>query len=188
VPTPPTTPAPIPAPPAAPPPTTFSAELNASSIFIGASIINRWPLPIHNAGISGQNTSEILQRFPGTVIGRGYTRVIMQGGTNDILQGVRDPPSTISANFASMGQMARAANIDVVLISLGPISTNGVNYDSTVVAVNARLRQLALDQGYVYIDIFTPMQGHPEYLPDGFHPNALGYSVIEKALSQLVTK
>jgi lysophospholipase L1-like esterase len=166
----------------------LSVELNASSIFIGASIIQGWPMPVHNAGISGQTTSQILQRFPGTVIGRGYARVIIQGGTNDITQGVKDPPGTVSANFASMGQMARAAGMDVVVLSVGPITAGGANMDSMVIAVNARLRQLALDQGYVYVDIFTPMQGHPEYFLDGFHPNGLGYAVMEKALAQLVTK
>ncbi|HET6178086.1 MAG TPA: hypothetical protein VFE61_14200 [Candidatus Sulfotelmatobacter sp.] len=46
--------------------------------------------------------------------------------------------------------------------------------------------QLALQQGYLLVDYFTPMSGHPEFFPDGIHPNAAGYAVMEKALSAVV--
>jgi lysophospholipase L1-like esterase len=192
-PTPTPTPTPVPTPTPTPvvptpSPTTFSASLNASSVFIGASIIQRWPLPLHNKGISGQTSAQVLQRFQSDVVGHGYVRVIIQVGSNDILQRVKDPPSTVSANIASMAQIARAANIDVVLMSLATITYNGVNYDSGAAAVNAQTRQLATNQGYPYLDIYTPMQGHPEYFVDGLHPTAAGYAVMEKVLAQTVTK
>jgi lysophospholipase L1-like esterase len=54
--------------------------------------------------------------------------------------------------------------------------------------VNAQTRQLATNQGYPYLDIYTPMQGHPEYFVDGLHPTTAGYAVMEKVLAQTVTK
>jgi len=147
-----------------------------------------WPLPRHNAGIAGQTSSQVLQRFTTDVLNHGYARVIIQVGSNDVIQQVKDPPGTISANIASMAQEARAAKIDVYIISLGPITYAGRNLDASSSAVNDSLRALAAAQGYGYIDIFTPLQGHPEYFVDGIHPNAAGYAIIEKALAQIVLK
>ena len=112
--------------------------------------------------------------------------MIIQVGSNDILQRVKDPPGTVSANVASMGQEARSDKMDVVILSLGPITVQGTNYDTSAQAVNAKLRDLATQQGYRYVDIFTPLQGHPEYFKDGLHPNTDGYAVIEKALAKVL--
>jgi len=38
------------------------------------------------------------------------------------------------------------------------------------------------------VDYFTPLSGHPEFFKDGIHPNAMGYAVMEDALSQVVTR
>ncbi len=178
--------APVPVPVPTPALATLSPELNASSMFIGASIINRWPLPVHNGGIPGQTSSQVLQRFPIDVLHHGYARVIIQVGSNDILQQVKDPSSTVSSNLAFMGQEARAANIDVVVISLAPITWGGMNLDESSSAVNVKLHELATAQGYHYVDVFTPMQGHPEYFVDGLHPNVDGYAVIENALARVL--
>ena len=175
---------PVASPPAAPDPTTLRSDLNESSVFLGASIIQYWPLPVHNAGVAGQTSYLVLQRVPKDVLHHGYARVIIQVGSNDILQGVKDPPGTVSANVASMGQEAHADNLDVIILSLGPITSQGRNYDASSQAVNVKLQDVATQNGYRYVDIFTPLQGHPEYFKDGLHPNSEGYAIIEKALAK----
>ncbi len=170
----------------APLPTTFSQQLNSTSIFIGASIIQYWPMPLHNAGIAGQTTSQVLARFKSDVVGHGYTRVIILCGTNDILQSTPNLVDEATTNLKAMAAIADAAGIEVVLSELPPVVSNGTDLSSTVAALDASIAQLAATQGYLVVDFFTPMSGHPEYFVDGIHPNPAGYAVMEKALSAIV--
>ena len=114
-----------PPPPASASPSTLSAELNATSVFEGASIIHYWPLPINNNGIPGQTTAQVLARFKSDVVGQGYARVIILCGTNDILQNTPNLTTEVAANLKAMGQIATAAGIQVVLSELPPETWNG---------------------------------------------------------------
>jgi len=153
---------------------------------MGASIIQYWPMPLHNNGIAGQTTSEVLARFKSDVVGHGYVRVIILCGTNDILQSTPDLVAEATANLKAMAAIADAAGIEVVLSELPPAVSNGTDLSSTVAALNVSIAQLAATQGYLVVDYFTPMSGHPEYFVDGIHPNTAGYAVMEKALSAVV--
>lgn len=167
------------------PTTAFDSASNRTSVFVGASIIQWWPLPVHNAGIFGQTTTQMLERFKADVLGHGYARVIILGGVNDVLQQGSDPPVQITTNLKSMASIARGAGLDVILISLPPLTYNGADLNASVSRANAGIQQLAADQGYVFVDIFTPMHGHKEYFIDGIHRNALGYSIMERSLAAL---
>jgi lysophospholipase L1-like esterase len=170
------------------PPETFSIDLNRTSIFMGASIIQFWPLPLHNGGIGGQTTSEVLARFKSEVVGHGYERVIILCGTNDVLQNTPNLVTEISANLKSMGEIATEAGLEVVLSELPPAVWAGMDLSPTISAVNASIAQLAKEQGYLLVDYFSPMSGHPEFFPDGVHPSPTGYAVMEKALSAIVVQ
>ncbi len=170
------------------PPETFSRELNSTSVFSGASIIQYWPLPIHNAGIAGETTSEVLTRFKTAVVGHGYLRVIVLCGTNDILQNKPNLVAEITANLRSMRQIAADAGIEVVLSQLPPATSGGVDLSPTIATVNAAIVSLAAEHGDLVVDFYTPLLGHPEYFPDGIHPNSAGYAVMEKALSATVLR
>ena len=172
--------------PASASPSTLSAKVNATSVFEGASIVHYWPLPINNNGIPGQTTAEVLARFKSDVVGQGYARVIILCGTNDILQSTPNLTTELTANLKVMGQIATAAGIQVVLSELPPVTSNGVDLNATIAAVNDSIAQLAQQQGYLLVDYFTPMYGHPEYFSDGIHPNAEGYSVMEAALAAVL--
>jgi hypothetical protein len=169
-------------------PATFSPALNATSVFIGASIIQNWPLPTFNRGIAGQTTSQVLARFQSDVVGHGYTRVIILCGTNDVVQ---NPPNLVqeaTENLKMMTQIASDAGIQVVLSELPPVVSKGTDLNQTVQALNASIAQLAADHSYLVVDYFTPMVGHPEYFTDGVHPNSTGYAVMEKALAAVVRR
>ena len=73
-----------------------------------------------------------------------------------------------------------------VLSELPPAINQGVDFSPTIQALNTSIAQLAADNGYLVVDYFTPMVGHPEYFTDGVHPNATGYAVMEKALAAVV--
>jgi hypothetical protein len=172
--------------PVTPLPTTFSTALNSTSDFIGASIIQYWPLPLHDDGISGQTSSQVLARFSSTVLNHGYARVIILCGTNDILQGDANLTTELPANLQAMATIARSAGIEVVLSELPPLSGSNANLNPDVIAANATIVQLATQQGYLLVDYYDPLSGHPEDFPDGIHPNAAGYAVMEAALSAVV--
>jgi PKD repeat protein/lysophospholipase L1-like esterase len=168
-----------------PTPTTFSSSLNNSTVFMGDSITNFWPLPVNNAGISGQHASQMLERFASDVLGHGYARVVILAGTNDIwFPGVGTDQAV--EQIESMAQMARAAGIEPVLCELPPMTSDPDYFNPLDVAFNAALADFAITNGYLLVDYYTPMVGHPEYFVDGVHPNAAGYAVMEAALSAVV--
>jgi lysophospholipase L1-like esterase len=163
----------------------FSKSLNNTSVFMGDSITEGWPLPDHNEGIYGQTTAQMLARFNTDVIGRGYKRVVILGGTND----VNIPQvnvSDVAVNLDAMATMAEASGIEVILCKLPPI--NQSNLTERLTSVNQEITNLAQSKGLLLVDYFTPLSGHPEFFKDGVHPNAMGYAVMEDALSEVVVK
>jgi lysophospholipase L1-like esterase len=155
---------------------------------LGDSITQLWPLPEHNAGIGGQTTTQMLSRFNADILGHGYKRVVILGGTNDVRfsqTGVLDA----STNLETMAAIARAANIEVVLCKIPPItSLDRGDLTAQVNSLNSAIAVLAEERGYPLVDYYTPMAGHPEYFLDGLHPNPVGYAVMEKALWEVVLR
>jgi lysophospholipase L1-like esterase len=153
---------------------------------VGASIVYYWPLPLHNAGIAGQTTAQVLERFKSDVLGHGYVRVVILCGTNDVLQHTPNLITEATDNLAAMAKIATNAGVEVVLSELPPAMSSGVDLNATISQLNASIAQLALQQGYLVVDYFTPMFGHPEFFLDGIHPNSAGYAVMAKALAAVV--
>jgi hypothetical protein len=173
------------------PPTNYSAALNQGTVFMGASIVNYWPMPMHDVGIPGQITSQMLARFQTDVLGHGYSRVVILGGSNDIIDGVAGVPSELVANIQAMGQMASNAGMEVVLSELPPASVataTGIPFNTTVQQVNAGIKQLAIENGWLVVDYYTPLVNYPQDFVDGLHPNAAGYAVMEAALAGVVSR
>lgn len=162
----------------------FNDSLNATTAFMGDSITQFWRLPDHNLGISGQTTAQMLDRFSADVLGHGFKRVVILGGTNDI--SFHQSLSNVSLNLDTMAAMARRSGMEVVLCTLPPIS--GQNVSDQVTSANKEIAALARSRGYLLVDYFTAMAGHPEYFLDQVHPDKLGYSVMETTLSRVVIK
>ncbi len=161
----------------------FSESLNSTTVFMGDSITAAWPMPEHDAGIPGQTTAQMLDRFNADVVGHGFKRVVILGGTNDVLQ--RLNLSNVSQNLAAMANIAESANIEVVLCKLPPIR----NSNGQTKSVNQEITALAQSRRLLLVDYFTPMSGHSDYFKDdGIHPNALGYTVMEATLSGVVSE
>jgi lysophospholipase L1-like esterase len=163
----------------------FSSSLNSTSVFMGDSITEGWPLPDHNKGIFGQTTAQMLARFNTDVIGHGYERVVILGGTNDInipQINVMD----VYTNLDAMATMAESAGMEVVLCKVPPRFP--AMYDDRYTSVNEEITSLAQSKHLLLVDYFTVLTGHPEFFKDGVHPNQMGYAVMENTLSQVVVK
>ena len=187
------------------------SESDKRVVFMGNSITEAWaPLfsqlfpgkPYVGRGISGQTTPQMLVRFRQDVIALKPAVVVILGGTNDIAGNTG--PSTIEMiedNIASMSELARANNIQVVLCSVLPVFDYpwkpGLEPAPKIVALNSWIRAYANAHGVQYADFHGAMadtrQGLPEELAaDGVHPNLAGYKImapiVERAIRQALQR
>lgn len=161
---------------------------NPNIAFIGDSITNYWSLPATNLGVPGDTTTMMLARFPSEVLGHDYKVVVILGGTNDIRNiyaSLDKEVATAIANIGNMAAQAQKAKLIVVLCSVPPVES--ADEAGRPEALNAQIAKLAKAQGYLYVDYYTPMAGHPEYFKDELHPNGEGYAVMKAALEKVVS-
>lgn len=172
-------------------------------VFLGDSITEYWRLAqpdlfgdkIVDRGISGQTTPQILLRFYADVVALHPRVVHIMAGTNDIA-GNTGPMSDdqIFDNIRAMLDIAAANHIKVVLASITPAAAGDANHPAArILAINARLRQLAAHRGAIFVDYHTPMSDERHGISrgladDGLHPNRDGYAVMrplaERALAE----
>jgi len=174
----------------------------ARVVFMGDSITDGWQQPRYGGffpgkpyvdrGISGQTTPQMLVRFRRDVIDLGAKAVVILAGTNDIA-GNTGPMTNeeIQGNLASMGELAHAHNMKVVLSSITPVSeyhVRGTPQTTTrpmerIKAMNEWMKSYAASHGDTYLDYFSAMiddKGlmRAELTEDDLHPNAKGYAIM----------
>jgi acyl-CoA thioesterase I len=167
-------------------------------VFMGDSITEGWHFdgpegsfpekPYVNRGISGQTSPQMLLRFRQDVIELQPKVVVILAGTNDIAGNTG--PMTLEQtedNLASMGDLATANHIRVVLCSVLPAYDfpwhPGLEPAPKVVALNTWIKSYAAEKGYVYVDYHSAMKDQRDGLPvtlskDGVHPLPAGYAVM----------
>ena len=175
-------------------------------IFYGNSITDSWASLFPEMfpgkhylgrGISGQTTPQMLVRFPQDVIRLEPDVVVILAGTNDIAGNTG--PSTqkmIEDNIVSMVDLALANSISVVLCSVLPVSDYpwkpGLNPGPKIVELNKWMRQLAQNEGLVYVDYHSEMVNDSlglarELTYDGVHPNHAGYQVMARLVDPAIS-
>lgn len=193
--------------PAAPPIEASPLPPGPLVVFMGDSITQYWgggapayPNPpittlvpgAIDAGVAGEVTQDMQQRFAADVLAKNPQVVVILGGTNDIR--LQQNP-TVDA-IASMAQQASAAGIRVVIGTVPPselwLGSTFLTESQSVAAVitfNTQLRALASAYGYAVVDYYgalTNGQGLPEedayFLSDEIHPSAEGYVIMWNVL------
>ncbi|MGM9735722.1 MAG: GDSL-type esterase/lipase family protein [Candidatus Cryptobacteroides sp.] len=149
-----------------------------------------------NKGISGQNSTQILARFEQDIIAESPQTVIICCGTNDIAgNGGVTTNDYILSNISAMAQMATQAHIKVILCSLLPCNyyywATSVHPEDRIADLNEKIRNLALSNGYPYVDYYTPMVDadrglNSAYTSDRCHPNQAGYTVMEGIVKPVI--
>ncbi len=174
-------------------------------IFYGNSITDSWASLFPEMfpgkhylgrGISGQTTPQMLVRFPQDVIRLEPDVVVILAGTNDIAGNTGPSTQTmIEDNIVSMVDLALANSISVVLCSVLPVSDYpwkpGLNPGPKIVELNAWMRQLAQNEGLVYVDYHSEMVNDSlglarELTYDGVHPNQAGYQVMARLVDPAI--
>jgi lysophospholipase L1-like esterase len=176
-------------------------------VFMGNSITEGWEdanpsffidNPYINRGISGQTTPQMLLRFQQDVIDLHPKAVIILAGTNDIagntgpmtLEQIRD-------NILSMVQLAKANGIHPIVCSVLPAYDYpwrpGLQPNVKIPKLNQLLKEMTDKQGVMYLDYFSAMaddrNGLPEaYTTDEVHVTKEGYAVMEKLVSEAISK
>ena len=146
----------------------MAAKTPVNAVFMGDSITEGWlngdPLLFTQGtidrGISGQTTPQMLLRFRQDVIALHPRMVHIMAGTNDIA-GNTGPTTldSIVGNITSMGELARAHHIRVVLASVLPVYRYPWQPDlrpaETIRALNTMLRDVARQHHWGYVDYYT---------------------------------
>lgn len=183
----------------------------ARVVFLGDSITDGWKLAEYfpnksyiNRGISGQTTPQMLIRMRPDVIAHKPKAVVILAGTNDIA-GNTGPMTIemITANYASIAELAKANGIKVIFASVLPIHDYGKNKISekrspeNILKLNDWLKAYCKANGHTYLDYFSKMVDEKGMLKsdlanDGLHPNAEGYKIMaplaEAAIQQTLKK
>jgi lysophospholipase L1-like esterase len=178
-------------------PITAPAKVNAGPIvFMGDSITQLWPLDQYvegavNAGASGEDSWQMLNRFRRDVIARKPRTVVILAGTNDI----RDRDSADPDRLFVMVRLAREAGIRVIVGTVPPMAINMGAYPEVekqlVIVLNDKIRKGAAEHGYEVADY------NPAFLMDGsmnialyadayLHPNRAGYDAMWAKLEPLL--
>jgi len=131
-----------------------------------------------NAGIPAETSAEGLRRLPRLLEDESIKLMILFFGGNDIMQ--RLPMEKLKTNLKSMIAMAKAKQIDVLLISVPNLNLFGFSplglYDDIADEENIPLLSGML------ADIIS----QPSLKSDQVHPNAKGYKMMgEKIYEKL---
>ncbi len=176
-------------------------------VFMGNSITQFWSSthpafftgkPYINKGISGQTTSQMLNRFDADVIQQNPSIVVFLGGTNDIAQ--NGGPITVEQimnNISTMAQMAKTNGIQVILCSVLPVYQYNwrpeIKPIEQIIALNELIKKYTEENEMVYCDFYSPLVNEEkglksEYSNDGVHPNLAGYLVMEPIVVSAIQK
>lgn len=180
-------------------------------VFMGDSITDSWKLaeyfpnqPFINRGISGQTTPQMLLRFRADVINLQPKVVVILAGTNDISANTGAMTlEQIENNYASMAELARAHNINVVFASILPVSDYNKNKNGEAIVrtvqrqpeqileLNRWLKNYTAQNNLVYLDYFAVTVDDKGFLKaeianDGLHPNAKGYELMKPLAEEAI--
>ena len=174
-------------------------------VFLGDSVTDGWDdageffpgQPYANRGIAGQATPEMLLRFRRDVVELRPLVVVIMAGAGDVALGL--PVEETRHNLASMADIARAHEIDVVFASNLPAggqtpnrqtqNQNGERPAGGLDELNAWIKGYALstENGFVdYRPAVSDERGtlRREFSEDGVRLNARGYAALREVFTR----
>jgi lysophospholipase L1-like esterase len=186
----------------------------APLVVLGASYAGGWKfaevggVPVINAGVSGEQSFEMLARFDRDVVAARPRAVLLWGFINDVFraQHMDATLARVRESYVEMVSRARAHGIEPILATevtvrgsdtwsdtvkswigwvLGKES-NADRINRHVMSVNSWLREFAGREGLMLIDIHAALADHTgarrkEFISaDGSHITAAGYTALSQ--------
>lgn len=138
---------------------------------------------IINAGVPGDTSADGLQRLPALLAQHHPQLLIVELGGNDILHQV--PQSQTAANLIAILKLAKAQNIQTVLVAIPEFNALKVAMGS--LDDHRMFEEIAKETATPLIkDVFSEVLSDRSLKADQIHPNAQGYALVaEKMLSAL---
>lgn len=148
-------------------------------------------ISVLNAGIPGEElVTEGIFRFPELVVGSTADTIIIKEGVNDSVHLV--DTSTYSSTLQTAINVARAEGKGVVIATIAAPTQMHASLAPFTNSYSESIRELALLNSVPLVDIQAvfstacPLPSICPYynLPEGLHPNTLGYDAIAEAMQQ----
>ena len=138
---------------------------------------------VHNAGVPGDTTAQMLARFKRDVVAHNPQVLFVLGGTNDMGKSISQ--ATSIANLRAIIVAAQAKKMRVFLITVPPQSSPSAA--PVINSFNAALLRLANSYRVVLIDIHAPLSTstgvyQTKFTSDGLHFNSLGAQTVANAI------
>jgi acyl-CoA thioesterase-1 len=139
-------------------------------------------LDCRNHGVGGERTDEILARFDDAVADGGDV-LIVQGGINDIVQGVS--PETAIGHLRTMVRRGKERGLAVVLVEVLPWNKGWPDAEPRIRRLNDLIRELGRDEQVKVMpfhdtleDPERPGRMREDWTPDGNHPSAEAHRLL----------
>jgi lysophospholipase L1-like esterase len=157
-------------------------------------------LRFRNCGVPGQRTDEMALRLAGCA--RGVDALLIQGGTNDLLQAFKgalpeSPAEEVGIAADNIRQMvlaAREAGVRTILVAdVLPIEKTTPAQAAKVPRLNRAIRDIAREEGVSVVPFFETLGDgrHPAGFAAGMnadkvHPSVTGYRNLGRALARVI--
>jgi lysophospholipase L1-like esterase len=191
-------------------------------VFLGDSRTAMFPLSSFfpktvfclNMGVIGDNMTEIRKRYFNLITPDEHDILVIQGGINDILDGVNRKgdedklPQRILNEYDRIVSKELSANKSPVVMSILPVTnrflltrfmsvTLPTDFDVTkinriIVDTNNKLKELCSEKMIRYVDAHSKvLNGEGQFLrryakTDGYHVNTFGYEIIAKEIQHVL--
>ena len=138
-------------------------------------------LVFRNCGVYGQRADEIAHRLDACA--KGADVLVVQGGINDIAQGV--PVATAARNLEAMVRRGKALGLKVALVDVLPWNNGYPGADPAIRRLNRLIHALARREGVSLLPFHDTLEDpqRPGRMPerltaDGDHPSVEGYRLL----------
>ena len=130
-------------------------------------------IPVINAGIDGDTTTEALRRFDSDVLERDPLLVIIEFGGNDFLRKI---PKTVTVN--NIKEMVERTQAKGAMVAIVDISAGMFLGEYHTAFYN-----LTKEKGAIFIPrILNGIITNPRLKSDFLHPNAEGYKIVTQRI------
>jgi lysophospholipase L1-like esterase len=137
----------------------------------------------HNFGIGSNGTDQALARWRADIRGRGFTKMVVMIGINDVNLSL--PASFVTANLTTIFQEAAADGVTVIPVTLLPRANPGTAETTNLNTINAFITSYAASHGLTRVDAYTDFDdgtGKMKAIWDidggSLHPNQAGQNEL----------